>query len=152
MIMLNTKNKNFFNVLYSNNKIINYKDHFEKNISEELLTIRTLVISRPFGRGPEEMDQLEKILAACKIQKEAYKVEQELRPWSFFRQWGNIKEVLLFGISEQELGLNLQFNENQICKFDERVFIKTASLGEILTNQQIKNNLWQNALKIHFLG
>lgn len=152
MIMLNTKNKNFYHVLYSNNKIINYKDHFEKNISEELLTIRTLVICRPFVQGPEEMDQLEKILAACKIQKGAYKVEQQPRPWSFFRQWGNIKEILLFGVSEQELDLNLQFNENQVCKFDERVFIKTASLAEILTNQQIKNNLWQNALKIHFLG
>ncbi|WP_157977246.1 hypothetical protein [Taibaiella helva] len=150
--MLNTKNNNFYNILFSNNKIINHKDKAEKNISEELLTVRTLVLCRPFERMPEEMEQLEKILIACKLQKEAYKVDQNPNSWSFYRKFENIKEILLFGISEKDLNLNISFTENQINRFDNRVFIKTTSLAGILNSQQIKNDLWQNALKIHFLS
>ncbi|WP_162903101.1 hypothetical protein [Taibaiella koreensis] len=150
--MLNSKNDRFFNVLFSNNKIINYKDNSEKNISEELLTIRTLVFCRPLENVPEETEQLEKILIACKLQKEAYKVVQNVHSWSFYRKIENIKEILLFGITEKDLNLNILFTENQINKFDNRIFIKTASLATLLSNQQIKNDLWQNALKIHFLS
>ncbi len=152
MIVLNSKNANFYNVLFSNNKVIRDKDILEKNISEELLTIRTLLLVAPFRNETEESAQLDKILTACRLQKEDYKVDQEIKSWSFYRKMNNIKEVLLFGITEKDLNLDLQFNNNQINKFDGRIFIKTASVAEMLTNQLIKNELWQNALKPHFVS
>lgn len=152
MIVLNSKNIGFYDTLFSNNKVIKNKDNTEKNISEELLTIRTLVLIQPLINETEETAQLEKILTACRLQKEDYKVEHEINPWSFYRQSKTIKEVLLFGISEKDLNLNLQFNINQANSFDNRIFIKTSSLAELLTNQVVKNELWQNALKPHFIS
>lgn len=152
MIVLNSKNIGFYDTLFSNNKVIKNKDNTEKNISEELLTIRTLVLIQPLINETEETAQLEKILTACRLQKEDYKVEQEINQWSFYRRSETIKEVLLFGISEKDLNLNLQFNINQANSFDNRIFIKTSSLGELLTNQVVKNELWQNALKPHFIS
>ena len=152
MITLNSKNANFYNILFSNNKVIKDKDSHEKNISEELLTIRTLVLIQMPKNESEETAQLEKILSACRIQKEDYKVEREIKSWSFYRQIEQIKEVILFGISEKDLNLDIQLISNQINKFDGRVFIKTASLAEMMANQFIKNELWQNALKPHFVS
>lgn len=150
--MLNRKNASFYNVLFSNNKIIKCKDNAEKNISEELLTIRTLVLLQRPQDETAEMAQLEKILAACTLQKSDYKVIYRHHSWSDYRQYANIREVLLFGITESDLNISIQFNENQINKFDERIWIKTASISEMTHNQSIKNALWQNALKPHFVS
>ncbi len=152
MITLNSKNSNFYNVLFSNNKVIKDKDGYEKNISEELLTIRTLVLIQQPNNDPEERAQLEKILSACRLQNGDYKVEHDVQSWSFYRKMEQIKEVILFGIIEKDLSLDIQFNVNQINKFDGRIFIKTVSIAEIMANQFIKNELWQNALKPHFVS
>ena len=42
--MLNNTNKNLFSILFTENKIVNYRNVDEKNISEPLLTIRTLIL------------------------------------------------------------------------------------------------------------
>jgi len=150
MKVLNSKNGNFLDILFSNNKVIKNGAPPEKNISEGLLTVRTLVLIAPFENETEESAQLEKILTACKLQKDDYKVEQHINPWSFYRKSEHIKEVLLFGATEKDLNLHLQFTNNQINKFDNRVFIKSTSLSELISNKLIKNELWQNALKPHF--
>lgn len=151
MIMLNRKNENFFDILYHDNKIIKEKNNSEKNISEGLLTMRTLVLTSPFQSPEAELAQLEKILLACKLQKEDYKVDPDVKSWAFYRKISSLREVLLFGISEKDLNLNLHFNENQINRFDGKVFIKTASIALMMSDQQVKNELWQNALKPCFV-
>lgn len=151
MIMLNRKNENFFDILYHDNKIIKEKNNAEKNISEELLTIRTLVLTSPFQSPEVELAQLEKILLACKLQKEDYKVDPDVKSWAFYRKIPSLREILLFGISEKNLNLNLYFNENQINRFDNKIFIKTSSITQMMSDQQVKNELWQNALKPCFI-
>lgn len=150
--MANSNNSGFFNVLFSNNKIISYKDSIEKNISEELLTIRTLVIVGQPGREAVAYAQLEKILSACTLQQKDYMVASQPENWALYRRYDNIKEVLLFGISEEALDIKVHFAENQINKFDGRVWIKTMTISEIMDNQSVKNTLWQNALKPHFVA
>jgi len=142
----------FSNVLFGNNKLIGNKNNIEKNISEELLTERTLVLVSPPKNEVDEMVQLGKILAACKLQQHEYKIDILTKNWSFYRNSENIKEVLLFGISENELNIDIQIPTNQAIKFDGRIWIKTLSISEMANNQQIKNELWQNALKPHFVG
>jgi hypothetical protein len=150
--MLKTENNNLYNVLFANNKLIRSSGEIEKNNSEELLTIQTLVLISPPLQEMEEYVQLEKMLTACKLQKEQYHVETLIKPWSHYRNFDNIKEVLLFGIQEEDLGINVRLFDNQIHRFDDRTWIKSISIAQMADNQQVKNNLWQNALKPHFVG
>jgi hypothetical protein len=46
--MLNNEYSNLNKVLFNNSKLIENKNNIEKNISEGLLTFRTLVIPAPF--------------------------------------------------------------------------------------------------------
>jgi hypothetical protein len=57
--MLKTENNNFYNVLFNSNKLINTQISSEKNNSEGLLTIRTLVLIAPPVNEMEEYVQLE---------------------------------------------------------------------------------------------
>ncbi|MFA6058870.1 MAG: hypothetical protein WC756_11780 [Taibaiella sp.] len=150
--MLKPENNNFYDVLFNNNKLIKTRTVPEKNISEELLTIRTLVLIIAPTNEMEEYVQLEKMLTACKLTKEDYKVELQAEDWNYYRTFENIKEVLLFGISEKELNISVQLIGNHINKFDNRVFIKSLSIAQLANSQQDKNSLWQNALKPHFVG
>lgn len=150
--MLKSENNNFYNVLFGKNELINFNDAIEKKISEELLTIRTLVfITQPI-QEMEEYVQLERMLSACKLQKEDYKVELNIEDWAYYRTCDNIKEVLLFGITEKDLNIGVNIIENQVNQFDNRVWIKSISIAQMANNQQVKNALWQNALKPHFVG
>ncbi len=142
----------FNNVLFHNNKLIENKNNIEKNISEELLTIRTLILIAQPNNETEELVQLGKILSACKLQQNDYKISYLTNDWSFYRNNDSIKEILLFGISEIDLNLAIQMPVNQIIKFDNRIWVKTLSIAEMANNQQIKNDLWQNALKPYFVG
>lgn len=142
----------FNNVLFNNNKLIENRNNIEKNISEELLTFRTLILISASKNETEELVQLGKILSACKLQQHEYKISYLTNDWIFYRTNEDIKEVLLFGISEKELNLSIQIPVNQVIKFDERIWVKTISISEMTNNQQIKNDLWQNALKPYFIG
>ena len=152
MITSNNEYSNLDKVLFTNSKLIENKNNIEKNISEGLLTFRTLVISAPFINQAEESEQLEKILAACKLQKEHYKIVTLTNDWSYFRNSDAIKEVLLFGIDEEVLNLNIQMPFNHPVNFDNRIWVKTSSVSEMMHSKEIKNALWQNALKPHFVG
>lgn len=148
--MLKRESDNFLNVLFTGNKVIKANDSFKKNISEQLLTIRTLVFIAAHKQENEENVQLGKILSACRLSQEDYFIVRELSDWHTFRENEQIREVLLFGVKENDLGITIQFTENQINKFDDRIWIKTKSIAELISNQQLKNDLWQNALKPHF--
>jgi len=141
----------FSNSLFNGIKLINNKNNIEKNISEELLTFRTLVITAPFRNEAEEMGQLVKILSACRLQPTDYGiVPGGQHEWSYYRSQENIQEVLLFGVTENMMNIGISLPENQPVSFDGKIWIKTAAVSEIINSQQIKNNLWQNALKPHF--
>ena len=142
----------FNNVLFNNSKLIANKNNIEKNISEELLTFRTLIFTAAPKNETEEMLQLGKILSACKLQQNEYIITQLTNDWAFYRNNESIKEVLLFGVSEKELNIAIQIPINQSIKFDNRIWVKTMSIYEMANNQQIKNDLWQNALKPHFVA
>jgi len=150
--MLNNEHSNLNKVLFTNNKLIENRNNIEKNISEGLLTFRTLVIISPFVNETEESAQLAKMLAACKLQNKDYTIYTLTNDWSYFRNTESIKEVLLFGVTEKDLNLNIQMPFNQVIKFDDRAWIKSSSIAEMMKSQEIKNNLWQNALKPHFIG
>ncbi len=148
--MLNKLITNSFNLLYSKNEIIKLTDNKQKNISEQLLTIRTLIISEQ-PPSPEEADQLAKILSACRLLPDQYCTIYLPVSWTQLRTYSNIQEVILFGVTEQLLDLPVLFAENKGVHFDERTWIKTAAIAVLMQSKELKNALWQNALKPHFL-
>lgn len=151
--MLKDINSNFYNTLFNDSKIIKHKNTEEKNISEQLLTIRTLVLAAPLKNEMQDYVQLEKILAACKLQPQDYLVLQESKnSWLALRKAENIREILIFGNAVHNLDIPISFIDNQIVNFDSRVWIKSLAIDELSNNQQVKNDLWLNALKPHFIN
>lgn len=149
MIIANSTNKLLSNTLFHNNKIIKLKHNNQKNISEQLLTIRTLIIL-PEEPHPEEQAQLFKIFAACNLEPKDYFLAFPPLSWKELRQYQNIREILLFGTPETELDLPIQLPYNKNISFDDRTWVKTLSVQELMNNKEMKNALWQNALKPHF--
>jgi archaellum biogenesis ATPase FlaH len=154
--MMRTEDINdaFLSVLFSNNKIVRCSNNIEKNISEQLLTIRALVFTSPFEQAAEESTQLQKILAACKLSAEETAIipYDTAQTWLTYRSYNNIQEVFLFGVDEKDLALNIHLSPNQAQQFDGRTWFKTLAIAALSQNQQAKNELWLQALKPHFIS
>ena len=136
-------NNMFLNTLFINKKIImpSFKN---KTPPDDLMPdIRTLLILN----GPETEENkafATKIMAACQLRPEQYKMAA---PGMNFRNAKQIREIILFGVSEKELGLNVRFPKNKAITFQYKIWIKTDELKAIMNNQSLKNEFWKNALK-----
>lgn len=150
MTMLKSLNKSFLDILFSEKKIIMSKNGDQKNISEQLLTISTLVFTPGYNNQQEEEVQLHKILKACTLQPGDYAIITGENAWQDFRELELVKNVLLFGTQEDSLGIMVKLPFNMVVSFDNRSWIKTYPISDLMRNQQAKNDLWQQALKPHF--
>jgi len=139
---------NFYDSLFLDNKIILSKNDFPAINLDLNTNIRTLIFTLPL---PEVALKalLENIMKTCKLEGK-YEVISEIQPWHIFRDL-EIKEVILFGISELDLGIDIQLPKNWPMKFDDKFWIKTDSLNELNKQKNLKNELWLNALKPYFL-
>ena len=126
------------------------KNGNQKNISEQLLTIKALIFIPAYNNREEEEVQLHKILKACTLQPEDYAIIIGENSWLDFRELPQVKDVLLFGISEADLGIMVKMPLNMVISFDERSWVKTYAITDLMKNQQAKNELWLQALKPHF--
>ncbi len=152
MSMLNLINDRFLDILFSDRKIIVSKNDLQKNISEQLLTVSVLLFIPAYNNREAEEVQLHKILKACALQPEQYAILAGANTWLDFRQLEQVKQVLLFGMTEEALGLGIQLPVNRVTAFDGRSWIKTYAIQDLMQNRQAKNDLWQQALKPHFIG
>jgi len=145
--------RKFLASLFSKDKIVSVQLPTIISGAENIhATIHTLVITNPFQNEQAELEQLNKILSACKLQQGQYMICTQECSWSAFRKYENINSVLLFGITEEKLGITGHFAENQVIKFDNRSWVKTSSLSRLITDAATKNTLWQQALKPLFIG
>jgi DNA polymerase III psi subunit len=140
---------NFLDVLFNDQKLINLGNQ-PGLFADAHSAQRTLVFSTPL-HNKEEKELLANMLTACQLRPEDYLVLQQPVPYPSFNANKHIKEVIIFGVSEKELALPVRFPTNFRFRFNERTIIKTSSLAEIMVNKQLKNELWQKALKPHFL-
>lgn len=141
---------NFLDILFNDKKIINLKDQQGQPDTALLQNQRTLVFSTPIEKEEEKI-LLVNILTACQLKTDDYLVVPQPLLYAHFNAVPHIKEVLIFGIPGQELGLSVSFPYNFCFPFNERIIIKTGTIAEIMANKQLKNELWQNALKPHFI-
>lgn len=126
------------------------KNGNQKNISEQLLTVKALVFIPAYNNREEEEVQLHKILKACTLQPEDYAIIMGQNSWLDFRELPGVKHVLLFGISEEDLGIMIKMPLNTVISFDEKYWVRTYAIANLMSNQHAKNELWQQALKPHF--
>jgi hypothetical protein len=140
-----------FTAFLGNHKIYNPVNNSAEINPNIYSSIRTLVV---FPNNVSKVDyasDLGKIMSACRLQPMEYAVINQDPYWINFRSFENIKEVLLLGATEETVDINITLPLNQVKHFDERVWIKTHSIIEIMANQAYKNALWTQALKPHFV-
>lgn len=115
----------------------------------------TLIISLPFLPGSPEEVQLTRMLQACKLEAEDYNVLQ--LETSEFLAWHQVRDILkpvniiVLGISLEQLGINILLMPHQVSRFNERSWVVTSSLPDIIGNPDIKNHVWQYGLKPVFI-
>jgi len=148
MTISDTTSRNFLTALFHGNEIVSVQlPTSVPDMENTYAAITTLVITSPFTKGEAEEEQLYKILSACKLQQEKFSICTNDCSWAAIRKYENIRSVLLFGISERQLGITGIFAENQVVQFDDRQWVKTFPLGRLIMDAAAKNMLWQQALK-----
>lgn len=125
------------------------------NWIESLPKRKVMIITRPFEKGSPEAIQLSKIIAACKLEEDAYNCihlpENVFLAWPKLRDILGINTILLFGIQPAELGVTVQLMPHQISRFNQANWIVTAGLTELMSEKLIKNHLWNYGLKPVFI-
>ncbi len=114
-----------------------------------------LVISEPFPPEGPEAATLARMMTACKLAPEDYKVIS-LPPggrisWQALRGKGAPDRVLLTGIAPTQLGIHALFRLYSCNTFLGARFIPAASLAEIERQPALKRQLWEEGLKPCFV-
>lgn len=141
-------NNNFYNSFFLKHPIILSQEH----LMPEKITIlpETRVIAFiPSSPSQEEMNLLHAIMNSCKITENQFQVIPLPYAWKHCVS-ENIKEVILFGVTEKELQLSIELPHNWPINFDKKSWIKTNTLGQLIQSKELKNDLWHKALKPQF--
>jgi hypothetical protein len=116
----------------------------------------TLVISTVFAPDSAEEQQLQKMLAACKLAPGQYCVlqleEGQRIAWHQLREQVQCTKVLLLGVSPDRLGILALFAVHEVNNFDAVQWMPTAALPELLQDNNLKQHLWTNVLRKVYLG
>lgn len=123
----------------------------QHSITDGLSPKEILVITSPISPESPEAGQLNKIIAACKIQEGNYNTIQidknEKVAWNHLKNTLNPRHVITFGINPKQLGISALFALNSKNHFDDTIIIPTLSLNELEQQPNAKKELWVNALK-----
>jgi hypothetical protein len=127
----------------------------EFNSSAFSKTATTLVISTPYASGSAEEMQLQKMMQACKLTDSDYNVlqleEGTQIAWHSLRDGLQPANILLLGVSPQQVGISAMFSLYYPNRFNDCVFIPGLSLQESEKQAEAKKQLWLNGLKPVFV-
>ncbi len=141
---------NFFNT-----KIITAKTDNLWAIADDLISDLTpkpvLVMALDFQPGSPEEAQLNKMLEACALNKSQYNIislsEGQPAAWHQLKHALNPKIIFLLGVTPAQLGISALFALNSPNNFDECKWLPSVSLKVLSQNDQLKAQLWNNAMK-----
>lgn len=126
----------------------------QTNIADKATT-EVLVLSTPFAANSEDDNQLAKMMQACKLLPDDYKVIQvdanNTLSWHILRDKLGIKTIILLGLQPQDIGVSVQLMPHQVSRFNSCNWIVTASLPELRVHAEIKGHLWNYGLKPVFI-
>ncbi len=114
-----------------------------------------MVLSLPFETSsPAEM-QLQKMLQACALAPGQYNLlqigAQERIAWHQLRDALQPKNIILLGITTEQLGISIHFMPHQVNRFNDCSWIPTLSVPELEQQPDIKKHLWNYGLKPVFV-
>lgn len=116
---------------------------------------QVLVITTPFDEKSEVGNQLQKILAACKLSEEQIQLlvlkDEEEIAWHQLRDIVAPKQVILFGVEPSRLGISAYFMPHQVSRFNGASWMQTLSLEELMKRTEIKTHLWNYGMKPVFI-
>ncbi len=141
---------NFLGYLFGDNHIIQIPS--SQNTADIILSSQaeTLVYVPQVPQDENIAIQLEKILNACNLSKEQVVILTPDSQWANLRHIKQIKQILLFGITGNDLGININIPLHYPLSFDNRTWIVTQSIEMMQQNPSIKSDLWNQALKPYF--
>jgi len=85
------------------------------------------------------------ILGACKLGMDDVAIVNLHRypqPYTELVKQFNSRQVLLFGITPQEIDLPFHFPHFQLQNFDQRTYLSSFPLEQIAPNRELKTQLW----------
>lgn len=125
------------------------------NDNQELTPKPVMIISTPYQTGSAEETQLIKMLQACKLEPADYNIiqlpEDQVVSWHILRDQLDIRTIMLLGISPEQLGVSVQLMPHQVARFNDRNWIPTSSLPELMQYAEIKSHVWNYGLKPVFI-
>ncbi len=143
-------NDNFNSTLYTDHLI--FKGKLSKVSALEILPeTRTLFFVASTDAQAAVIDMINSMAKACQLSPNDYQICTAFVPWHTIRASQQIKEIILFGNIEKELGLNITLPLHYKFLFDTKTWIKSLNAPILLENKDAKTALWNQALKSHFI-
>lgn len=114
-----------------------------------------LVVSLPLEAGSATETQLLKMLQACALTPGTYNLLQlpaeDKIAWHQLRDALKPKNIILLGVTAEQLGIAIHFMPHQVNRFNDCSFIPTLSVPELEQQPDIKKHLWNYGLKPVFV-
>lgn len=147
-------NSTFYNIIFDKIQLFGKKTKIKDNLPAIVDTnnIQTLVITNANPNDAATTQQLQKILDACKLSTQNTAIIHDAPAWTTIKnELNNLENILLFGITENELGITGNWIQNRVIQFDNKNWIKTIGVETLQNNNNFKLDLWNNALKTLFV-
>ncbi len=114
-----------------------------------------LVVAEYCEPGSAAELQLNKMLDACKLNREQYNIimlkEGQMVAWHQLRERLDPKIIFLIGVLPAQLGISAMFGINMPNNFNDRTWLPTYSIDELEKNADVKKQLWVNGMKPVFI-
>ncbi|PZF71154.1 hypothetical protein [Taibaiella soli] len=115
----------------------------------------TLVLTTPYDPGSPTESQMLKIMQACQLQSDQFNIlslsENQLVAWHQLRDYLKPKNVILFGITAEQLGIAIHFMPHQVNRFNDCSWIPTLTIEQLEMYPDIKKHFWNYGLKPVFI-
>ena len=122
-----------------------------KRLSPRPVLVATLPLEKD---SPEEI-QLNKILQACNLTPSDYNIiqfrEDTQLAWHMIRDVLQVKTIILFGVTPDQLGVSVQLMPYQVSRFNDCNWIPSGPVSQFMENKDIKQHLWAYGLKPVFV-
>ena len=140
--------------IFNTEIVLNREDVFWEDSQAiiELTPKPVLVITTDLQPGGPESEQLNGILTAgCGLTAAQYNIVQldpeQLMAWYRLREAAQPRVVITFNITPSQLGISALLKLNDINRFDNRFWVPSVSLTQVIEDKTMKANLWGNGLK-----
>lgn len=141
----------FYAQLFNTNTLFKITDSQTDALEKISASTSVIVVLPSLILSNENGSQLNKILAACNLTNDQVCLLDTQSQWQHIRDHSSIKYVILFGVTGQEFGVNVNFPYHIPIQFDETTWIASSNIETMQTQPHLKAELWNKALKPIFV-